>query len=173
MPAVVTRAERAGGSLRGRSRPCWRATSQEGLHIGAQPEQVHRYDADGALGRRALPAWTSRLNVARSTSQKTGLRARYSTAFAVDIQVKAGTMTSSPGPSPSAATAMCKAVVQELAALHMAPRMNSENSASKRSTQGPWTTQPVCSGAFSASYSSWPNRGFEIGIMDVWRGGPP
>jgi len=48
----------------------------------------------------------STLNVARSMSQKTGFAPRYSTTFAVETQVKAGTSTSSPGESPSAATAM-------------------------------------------------------------------
>ena len=40
----------------------------------------------------------------------------YSTTFAVDTQVNAGTITSSLGFRPSAATAMCSAVVQELVA---------------------------------------------------------
>ena len=58
----------------------------------------------------------SRLYVARSMSTKFGVAPWYSTTFAVEIQVKAGTITSSPGPSPSAATAKCRAVVPELVA---------------------------------------------------------
>ena len=45
---------------------------------------------------------TSRLKVARSMSQNTGVAPMYSTTFAVATQVKAGTMTSSPGSRPSA-----------------------------------------------------------------------
>ncbi len=37
------------------------------------------------------------LNVARSTSQNTGVAPMYSTTFAVETQVNAGTITSSPG----------------------------------------------------------------------------
>ena len=41
----------------------------------------------------------------------------YSTTLAVEIHVKAGTMTSSLGVNPNAVTAMCSAVVQELVAI--------------------------------------------------------
>ena len=44
----------------------------------------------------------SRLKVEGSTSAKIGFAPQYSTTLAVDIQVKDGTMTSSPGFTPNA-----------------------------------------------------------------------
>ena len=58
----------------------------------------------------------SMLYVSRATSQNTGFAPIYSTTFAVETHVNAGTTTSSPGPSPSAATARWSAVVHELVA---------------------------------------------------------
>ena len=56
------------------------------------------------------------LNVSRSTSQKRGVAPMYSTTLAVETQVNAGTITSSPGLSPRTATARCSAVVQDVVA---------------------------------------------------------
>lgn len=64
----------------------------------------------------ASAAAGSMLKVFRSMSQKTGFAPMYLTTLAVEIHVKPGTITSSPGPRPSAATAMWSAVVQELVA---------------------------------------------------------
>ena len=47
---------------------------------------------------------TSILKVSKSMSQKTTLPPKCSTTLAVDIQVKAGTIASSPGPKPKAAS---------------------------------------------------------------------
>ncbi len=52
------------------------------------------------------------LKVRGSTSTKTGTALQYKTALAVATQVKAGTNTSSPGSTPQASKAICKAVVQ-------------------------------------------------------------
>jgi hypothetical protein len=60
--------------------------------------------------------FTSILKVARSMSQKTGFAPMSSTIFAVATQVNAGTITSSPGFKPSAATARWRAVVHEVEA---------------------------------------------------------
>ena len=114
--AAVPAAERARAVLDDPQAAC-RGELQERVHVGAEPEQVHGDDADGALGDERLDRCaTSMLNVSRSTSQKTGVAPMYSTTLAVETQVKAGTMTSSPGLRPSAATAMCSAVVHELVA---------------------------------------------------------
>ena len=45
----------------------------------------------------------SKLKVSKSISQKTTLPPKCSITFAVDIQVKAGTIASSSGPKPNAA----------------------------------------------------------------------
>ena len=75
--------------------------------------------------------WSVRmLNVARSMSQKTGRAPMYSTTLAVATQVKAGTMTSSPGFNPSAATATWSAVVHELVAIEWVAPVNSEKRSS-------------------------------------------
>ena len=68
-----------------------------------QAEQVHgQMPRVRGVIRRAASA-TSMLKVSRSMSQNTTVPPRYSTTLAVAIQVKAGTITSSPGPNPSAA----------------------------------------------------------------------
>src|ERR1700730_4528521 len=105
------------------------------------------------------------LKVARSTSQNTGLAPMYSTTFAVETHVNAGTMTSSPGFNPSAATAIWSAVVQELVATEWEADVNAENRSSNSFTKGPCTTQPVSRGFWTASISAAPKNGFVIGIV--------
>ena len=61
----------------------------------------------------------------------------YSTTLAVEIHVKAGTMTSSPGFNPSVVTAMCSAVVQELVAIEKRDSVKAENFSSNSLTYGP------------------------------------
>ena len=51
-----------------------------------------------------------------STSQKIKVAPQYKTTLAVETHVKAGTITSSPGPIPIATKAECNAVVQEVVA---------------------------------------------------------
>ncbi len=51
------------------------------------------------------------LKVNGSISAKTTFAPQYKTTFAVETQVNAGTMTSSPGPTSKATRAKCKAVV--------------------------------------------------------------
>jgi hypothetical protein len=47
-------------------------------------------------------------------SQKTGTAPAWSTAIGVATKLNAGTITSSPGPTPEATTAQCSAAVPEL-----------------------------------------------------------
>ena len=64
------------------------------------------------LGVIRSRSWsTSRFHVSLSESMKTGLQPAYTTAKAVAMLVKAGTMTSSPGSRPRLATASARAVV--------------------------------------------------------------
>ena len=97
-------------------------------------------------------------------SQKIGLAPIYSTTLAVETQVKAGKMTSSPGLSPSIATERCSAVVQEVVAIENTDFVKLENFFSNCSTNGPCTTQPVFKGSVTASISSSPKKGLVIGI---------
>ena len=58
----------------------------------------------------------SMLKVSSSMSTKTGRAPCISTTFAVATHVKDGTITSSPGPMPSATSARCSAVVHDVVA---------------------------------------------------------
>src|SRR6516164_7452151 len=53
-----------------------------------------------------------------------------------------GTMTSSPGPTPAATSARCRAVVQEETATACAAPIDEANAASNSATRGPWATHP-------------------------------
>src|SRR6187401_2022181 len=98
-------------------------------------------------------------------SQKTGFAPRYSTTLAVETQVKAGTITSSPGFKLSAATAMCSAVVHELVATENFDPVKSLKEFSNSFTYGPCTTQPAASGFCTASSSSGPKKGLVMGTF--------
>lgn len=56
-------------------------------------------------------ASVSRFHVSISQSTSTGVAPQYATALAVATYVKVGTITSSPGCTPSASSAMCSATV--------------------------------------------------------------
>ena len=58
-------------------------------------------------------SFASMLNVRRSMSAKTGLPLWCMMAAALQMMVNAGTMTSSPGPTPAQATAECSVDVPE------------------------------------------------------------
>ena len=79
----------------------------------------------------------SMLKVGKSMSQKTARPPRYSTALAVATQVKAGTITSSPGPTPMIVMATCNAVVQFETATACFTPVNSANFRSNSATYGP------------------------------------
>jgi hypothetical protein len=63
----------------------------------------------------------SMLSVSRSMSAKTGLAPARTTAFAQDTNVKLGSTTSSPGPTPARVTAASNADVQEFISNGRAP----------------------------------------------------
>ena len=100
-----------------------------------------------------------------STSAKTGVAPRWTTTLAEAIQVNAGTMTSSPGPTPIAASARWSAVVQEVVARACGTPWRAANASSNSATFGPWVSQPDSSGPRSASSSSSPSDGEAIGTL--------
>ena len=70
--AVAASAPNAQAASSTTHRPCRRGDRVDGVHVRAQPEQVHRDDPDGPLGRSSASICaTSMLNVSRSMSQKT------------------------------------------------------------------------------------------------------
>jgi hypothetical protein len=69
----------------------------------------------------ALKLSGSIVRLLESMSEKTGTASRNATAFAVDGNVKDGTMTSSPGPMPAKAHAISKAAVPD--GVSMAPAL--------------------------------------------------
>ena len=70
--------------------------------LGRPPVEVHRDDGPRAVGAAARADSGSRVAVSRSTSTNTGTAPVAHTAAAVGTAVNAGTITSSPGPTPSA-----------------------------------------------------------------------
>ena len=77
-----------------------------------------------------------------STSQKTGVAPRYREALAVAHHVKLGTITSSPGPTPSTKSAKKSEDVHELTVTISGAPIYSDNSLSKLSVSSPIPTQP-------------------------------
>ena len=71
------------------------------------------------------------------------------TTLAVATHVNAGTITSSPGPIPSAASARWSAVVHEVVATPCATPWRSANSRSNSATLGPWVSQPLSRGSLA------------------------
>jgi hypothetical protein len=96
----------------------------------------------------------SRLKLSSVTSQNTGVAPTYSTTFAVDTHVNAGTITSSPGPAPSAATPMWSAVVHDVVATACSTPVKAAKRRSNSATRGPCATQPERSGSWTAAISS-------------------
>src|SRR5689334_6316951 len=98
-------------------------------------------------------------------SAKTGFAPQYTTTLAVETQVKAGTITSSPGPMSSAARIRWSAVVQLVAAYACLTWWRSANAFSKAATRGPWVSQPSTSGARAACHSSSPVLGSAMAML--------
>jgi hypothetical protein len=65
----------------------------------------------------ASTASTSMLRVSRSTSTNTGCAPTRNTTFAEAAKLNAGRMTSSPGPTPAASSAISSAAVAEVSTL--------------------------------------------------------
>jgi len=84
---------------------------------------------------------TFRFNVSSQTSQKTGCAPRTTIACTGDGNVRAGTITSSPGSSSREPRARCSAAVPEFTAItFLAPR-NSASSCSNAAVIAPFPTQ--------------------------------
>ena len=87
-------------------------------------------------------------------SQNTGTPPQCATIAAVATQVKAGTITSSPGFSPSALSATCSAAVPELTATPCAIPLHDATAASNPWHSFPWVSQPLSNTRRTAARSS-------------------
>src|SRR3954470_5773495 len=97
-------------------------------------------------------------------SASTGVAPQYRTAAAVAANVIAGTITSSPGPTPAARYARCSAAVQEdTASAWRTPRC-SANACSKACVRGPAVSQPERSTSATASMSCGSRRRSNSGM---------
>src|SRR5205814_5426194 len=86
-------------------------------------------------------------------------------AFDVAMNEWLTVMTSSPGPTPSAASATCRAVVQLDTAQAYEVRTASANSRSNAATSGPCVTHPERMARRAASASCSPIHGRAMGII--------
>ena len=107
----------------------------------------------------ASVARRSRANEQASRSTNTGAAPVATTAFADAMNVRAGTITSSPGPTPAATSAICSAAVPELAATARSVPTKEANSASKAATSGPAAIWPERRTRSTASSSAEPTAG--------------
>src|SRR5258707_6843917 len=105
------------------------------------------------------------LYVSGSMSTKTGRAPACNTAFAVAMNEKEGTITSSPGPTPLHNRARWSAVVQLLVATACATPRRAVRARSKASTRGPCAIHPVRMAFAAACASSSPRNGLVIGII--------
>src|SRR5262245_41626505 len=86
-------------------------------------------------------------------------------ALAVAMKEWLAVITSSPGPTPRAYSARCRAVVQlETAQANGAPTA-AANASSNALTWGPWVTQPERIASRAAAASSSPRAGRLTGIV--------
>jgi Mrp family chromosome partitioning ATPase len=74
---------------------------------------MHRHDGSGSWGDRGLDGSGSMVMVSRWQSTKMGVAPVWMMAFAVAQKVIGVVMTSSPGPTPDATIARCRAAVHE------------------------------------------------------------
>src|SRR5688572_18240131 len=91
------------------ARPCCFATASTSSIGAGNPNKWTATIARvrGVTAAASCPG--SRLKVSSDTSTNTGVAPTYSAQLADVIQVNAGTITSSPGPSPRAIVARCNA----------------------------------------------------------------
>src|SRR5215469_11279715 len=94
-----------------------------------------------------------------SMSAKTGVAPSVQTALAVAMNDSDGTITSSPGPMPSAYNASASAVVQLETAIPASAPTTSAKRCSNSATFGPCETQPDAITAATTSPSSPVNVG--------------
>ena len=100
-------------------------------------------------------------------SQKTTLPPKSSTTLAVEIQVKAGTIASSPGPKPDAARERCNPLVQEVTAIECAAFVKLDHLSSNSFTFGPCTSHPDLRGSKTELISEFKRFVLEIGIFNI------
>src|SRR5581483_1403439 len=81
-------------------------------------------------------------------------------------------ITSSPGPTPAARRARCRAVVQLDTAHAWGAPTKAANSRSKAATSGPWVTQPERMARRAASASASPRTGLATGIIGYLQQAP-
>src|ERR1039458_3199842 len=102
-----------------------------------------------------------------STSTITGVAPRWTTTLAVAQNVSVGTITSSPGPTPSAANDVCSAAVHEFTAIACFTPTYVANSCSKRLTFGPVVIQPDRRLSVTSAISSSPINGRQYGRNEL------
>src|SRR2546426_10048349 len=81
------------------------------------------------------------------------------------MNVKDGTMTSSPRPTPMLASARCNPVVQEVVAMPCLAPTYDATALSNSATFGPCVTQPLLIDSYGARASSSPSAGLVIGTF--------
>src|ERR671934_3118083 len=81
------------------------------------------------------------------------------------MNVKEGTITSSPGPTPIAASARWRPVVHEVVATPYFAPTYAATAFSNSATLGPCVTQPLLIDSYGARASSSPSDGFVIGTL--------
>ena len=83
----------------------------------------------------------------------TGSAPTYRTALTLATKVRAGTITSSPGPTPAASSARCSAAVPLLTAATWRTPRYSLNASSNSAVRGPMVSQPELRQSSTASTS--------------------
>src|SRR5229473_6268998 len=114
----------------------------------------------------------SRLNDRGSISANTGVAPTWQTEVAVAMKVIDGTITSSPGPMPSASSIAARAVVPLAKLTACAQWCRAANSRSKSAFCGPFVRIPLANTSRMASISASPTSGFASRIRGVTSGMP-
>src|SRR6266699_6184154 len=109
----------------------------------------------------------SRLNDRGSISANTGVAPTWQTEVAVPAQVIDGTITSSPGPMPSASSIAARAVVPLAKLTACAHWCLAANSRSNSAFCGPFVRIPLANTSRMASISASPSSGFASRIRGV------
>ena len=129
------------------------------IEIGAQAEEVDGNDSDRAVRDERVDLLDVDVERVEVDVAEDGLRTDVLDDVGRRDPREPGTITSSPGPSPSAATATCSAVVQELVATACAAPGERREASSNCFTNGPCTTHSLSSGSWTARSSSGPKNG--------------
>src|SRR5437773_4473875 len=119
----------------------------------------------------ASTAAGERLSVSGSTSTSTGRAPTCSITFTEAVNVSGVVITSSPGPTPRVASAVCSPAVQELSASALGAPRCAANSASKRFVLGPVVIQSERRVSTTSRISSSPKCGGAKGRNSVRRAG--